>query len=199
MILDIEQAILAKAKAAGEAGQLGYLFKHRETYPRAWDETLVSSLVKYPAIWVSFVRFTKVDALSSGACVTALFEIVVGANNVRNKTAARKGAIDGSEVGSVQLMLDVITLLQGEDLGLDIGDLELQGAELAADLPEAAVRAGTSVGVLQFSTTFRLEKRLTCTPTAEFLDELKQMNGAIAIGDDVDRDTLNLFPVPEES
>lgn len=124
---EIENAILARLKAAGEAGVLGYRFRTLETYPADFDLYLKENIKgdrAFPAAWVVFGGWrTPVDA---GATLQApaVFMVVVAARNLRNEQARRHGAGAG-EAGSYQLMLDVAGLIHGQHLGLDIGALRL--------------------------------------------------------------------------
>ena len=114
MIATIENAVLARLKAAG-GGALGYHYKSLETYPENWDEMFKAKAVAdYPAAWVVFAGLSQgrieSDAL---AAFDASFGLIVAARNLRNETATRHGGGKAGEPGSYQLMEDAIALLNG--------------------------------------------------------------------------------------
>ena len=156
MIAAIENAILARATAAGESGALNYKFGTRETHPDDWDATLRSSTVVFPAIWVNFAGFTATDHSRSGVDGSAQFSLVVAARNRRNKTDARHGGVGLAEPGSLQLVEDAVALFEGSGLGLSIKPLELVGVQ-APDLSDEVVKQGISVYVLQWRTALFLD------------------------------------------
>ncbi len=122
----IENAILARLKAAGEADVLGYLFRTLDTYPTDFDTYLKEKVLgdrAYPAAWVVFGGW-RAPTDDGALQAPAVFMVVVAAQNLRNEQARRHGA-GAAEVGSYQLMLDVSGLLHGQHLGLDIGALQL--------------------------------------------------------------------------
>lgn len=126
MIAAIENAILARAKAAADAGLLGYHWKLLETYPAKWDD-LFNAKVEFraPALWVGFTGLDAFIETGAGDVLTdAHFGVCVGAQNLRNETATRHGGASVAEPGSYQLMLDVIGLVVGQSLGLDIGRIK---------------------------------------------------------------------------
>ena len=123
---EIENAILARLKAAGEADVLGYRFRTLDTYPADFDIYLKEKIKgdrPFPAAWVVFGGW-RAPTDDGGLQAPAVFMVVVAAQNLRNEQARRHGA-GAAEVGSYQLMLDVAGLIHGQHLGLDIGRLEL--------------------------------------------------------------------------
>lgn len=151
-IAEVENAMLARLKAAGDAGALGYRFRTLETYPADFDlfiEEKVKGDRPWPAAWVIFGGWrTPVD---DGALqAPAVFMVVVAAANLRNETARRHGAGD-AEVGSYQLMLDAAGLLHGQHLGLDIGRMELGPCRSVRPTP-VITRHQLSLYALEFTT-----------------------------------------------
>lgn len=157
MIAAIENAILARAKAASDAHVLGYAYQTLEAYPEDWEARLVSEPLNDPAIFVTFAGFDATDQLRSGARVTANFGIAVVAKSLRNKTAARQGDdLNPAQPGSLQLMEDTIGLVQGQSFGLEISGFELVGAQVPT-LSDEAVKRGLSIMAMQWRTSFVFE------------------------------------------
>lgn len=90
-IADIEDAILAYAKAAGETGVIPYEWGTADSYPLNWDAEL-SKTLKWPAIWATFGGFPQPQTLSAGAKVRANFAVVVAAKNKREARLPPRGA-----------------------------------------------------------------------------------------------------------
>lgn len=157
-IAEIENAIIARLQAAGEAGVLGYRFRTLESYPENFDLYLKEKIRgdrPYPAAWVVFGGWR--DPVDAGSCLQAeaAFGVVVAATNLRNETAQRHGAGVG-EVGSYQLMMDVARLIHGQDLGLDIGAMRL--GQCQSIRPTATIlEKKLSVFALQFTTKLPIE------------------------------------------
>lgn len=123
---EIENAILARLRAAGEADVLGYRFRTLDTYPTDFDTYLKEKVLgdrPFPAAWVVFGGW-RAPTDDGALQAPAVFMVVVAAQNLRNEQARRHGAGE-AEVGSYQLMLDVAGLVHGQRLGLDIGALTL--------------------------------------------------------------------------
>src|SRR3546814_7725716 len=54
MIAQVENAILARLKAAADAGVLGYKWGKLDRYPEDWDLSLTEKFKREPAAWVVF-------------------------------------------------------------------------------------------------------------------------------------------------
>jgi phage gp37-like protein len=127
-IAEVENAIIARLKAAGEAGVLGYRFRTVESYPENFDLYLKEKIKgdrAYPAAWVVFGGWRNPVDLGDEVQVEAAFGVVVAAKSLRNETAQRHGGGPANEPGSYQLLQDAIGLIQGHSLGLEIGGLQL--------------------------------------------------------------------------
>ena len=128
MIAAIENAMLARFKAASDAGVLGYRFATLDSYPAEWDAYFREKNPRAPGAWVVFAGFADGHPVGfGGTAVRARFGVVVMAENARNETAQRQGGPNPAEPGSYQLAEDVIGILAGQDLGLPIGSLEVHG------------------------------------------------------------------------
>lgn len=141
MIGEIENAILARLKAAQAGVPLGYRWATLETYPANWDEYLRDKVPDAPGAWVVFGGGAQAEAVSIGSArLPATFGVVVMAENARNETAQRHGGQkpDGTplpaEPGSYQLAEDVIQLIHGQTLGLDIDALKLSGVHFVRSI-----------------------------------------------------------------
>lgn len=154
MIGAIEDGMLARIRAASEADVLGYRYRTLKTYATDFDDAVEAEAAKdqWPACWIVFGSWPTPTELGRGTWEFApTFSVVVGARNFRNEAATRRGAPDGA-VGSYQLVTDVIALLQGQRLGLDIGPLK-PGACASLFNPQLA-KQQISLFRVDFTTTF---------------------------------------------
>lgn len=120
----IENAILARLKAASAADLLGYHYRALESLPDDLDDNLPAAVKDYPAGWTVWKGWAPGEAHGDGtATVTAAFGLVVAAASLRNSRAERFG-VEG-EVGSYQLVADACGLLMGQSFGLPMSGLEL--------------------------------------------------------------------------
>ena len=119
MIGVIENAILARMKAASGAKVLGYTLKDVDSLPIEIDDKLPERITQFPSAWTVFGGFRPVAQFTSGDEVRGTFHVVVAAQNLRNDRATRFGGSD-DEVGSYQMIADVAGLVVGEDFGLAI-------------------------------------------------------------------------------
>lgn len=124
MIGAVEIAIQERITAVSKLKVLGYSIRKVDSLPIDIDDRLKEHVSSFPAAWTVFGGFTPVSEMSSGAqLVEATYHVVCGAQNLRNEAAARLGA--GSAVGSIQMVEDIIGMLLGNNLGLDIQALKL--------------------------------------------------------------------------
>lgn len=136
MIAAIENAMLARLKAASDADLLGYRFRSLDTYPEDWDEYLKDKdVVSAPAAWAVFAGARRIEGPNVLPIMQMTFGLVVMAENMRNETATRHGGPVPAEPGSYQLAIDAILLLAGHDLGLAIGALELRSLRIVSRFP----------------------------------------------------------------
>lgn len=161
MIGEIENAILARLKTAGEtpieAGGLGYRYKTLDSYPAEFDRFLEENpVLGFPAAWVTFGGYTSMSPVGAGAYqVEAAFVLVVSAENLRNEKAQRHGA--AGKAGSYQLALDAIALLADQDLGLEIGGLRPDSLRFVRP-SELMTKRKISLLAIPITTTFILER-----------------------------------------
>lgn len=156
MIAAVENGMLARLKAAADAGALGYAWRTLETYPADWDAYFKNKpQLNAPAAWVVFGGVERVERSNDGPIATCSFGLVVAATNLRNEEATRHGRTVPSgrtpEPGSYQLMLDAVGLLDDQDLGLDIAPLAFVEAREVVAASAAALR-NASVWALRFRT-----------------------------------------------
>jgi phage gp37-like protein len=120
MIGAVENAMLARIKAASDGGVIPYAYRALETWPKDFDEYLSSRTVSYPAAWASFGGVHKIERVAKGRWKAhAVFGMVVAAENKRNEQATRHGGT-AAEPGSYQLASDVVRILGDQRLGLGI-------------------------------------------------------------------------------
>ncbi len=158
-IAEIENAILARLKAAGEApGVLGYQFRSLDSYPEDFDLYLKEKILgdrAFPAAWVVFGGWRTPADTGATLQAEAAFGVVVAANSLRNETSQRHSA-SPAEPGSYQLLQDVARLIHGQRLGLDIGALRL-GQCQSIRPTQTILERKLSVFALQFTTTLPIE------------------------------------------
>lgn len=136
MIAAIENAILARLRAASDADVLGYHYRTLETYPDDWDVYLKDDgkVINAPAAWVTFAGWRRIDGEDDWPKIRLMFGLVVMAENRRNETATRHGGPVPAEPGSYQLAWDACSLLTGQSLGLDIDGLKVGSLHVVARL-----------------------------------------------------------------
>lgn len=120
----IEDAIIARLRAASDGGVLGYRLAEVASYGGEFDDdAFYASVRKFPAVWVT-VGGSKPVRKSARVWVCAPAVVVmVGARSVRGERFTRHGAV--GEPGSYQILQDVTDLLASQTLGLPIEPLAL--------------------------------------------------------------------------
>ena len=163
MIGQIENAILARLRAASDSSQLGYAFRTLETFPTEWDDLFKEKGEwKAPAAWAGFSG-SGIPPRGDGFSVRvpANFFVVVAAENARNETARRHGGKTAAgepipaEPGSYQLAMDAIGVIAYSSLGLDI-DILLPGAIREVRRTVLMARRNVSLYAIEFSTAFTI-------------------------------------------
>jgi phage gp37-like protein len=136
MIAAVENAILARLRAAGAAGVLGYDWRTLETYPDEWDQYLKDKgPINAPAAWVTFAGWRRIaESENDRPRLRLSFGLVVMAENARNETATRHGGPVAAEPGSYQLAEDACGLLAGQSFGLDMSGLAIGDLHIVARL-----------------------------------------------------------------
>lgn len=125
IIAQVENAIIERLSAASRLGVLGYSLRLVETLPTDLDDRLAQYVQSFPAAWVAFGGWPQAVDMGQGEVQAedALFHVIVGAGSLRNEKAQRHG--DGAgEVGSYQLVADVLGLLSGLSFGLPMSGLK---------------------------------------------------------------------------
>lgn len=116
MIAQLEDAIIARIKAAQEAALWPYKLLTIENYAGQIDEEKQSTF-RFPAVFASFVRWKrKTQTGERGRIITVDLMLYVAARNPRNERATRHG--DMHEPGSYQIAEDMIALLENQCLGM---------------------------------------------------------------------------------
>lgn len=156
MISEIENAIIARIQAAqdapGNAG-LGYKLKKLATYGGEFSDGVERIVTDFPAVLVSFNGAQLQQEARASFTLKATFGLICCATSLRNEKTARHGV--AGKIGSYQIVMDMIALLAGQKLGLDIMPLKPAGIR-----PLVNDKAGTqlaSVYAVDFDTTFRVE------------------------------------------
>lgn len=152
MIGTIEQGIIDKIATAssGATPALGYTIKDCKSYGGELEGTVTTIAKRFPAALVMFKGIISALAVGDEAWrYSAGFIVIVGSKDRRNNKAARHGA--AGKVGSYQMTTDVLKLLVGSDLGLDIGEFE--PGRIVALVNSKTV----SVYSVEINTTFDIE------------------------------------------
>lgn len=120
----IEDAVIARIKAASDSNALGYRFAEIASYGGEFDdETFFTQIRKFPAAWVT-VAGSKPKPISTRKVQLApVIAVMVGSRSVRGERQTRHGSV--TVPGSYQLLEDIRALLLGQDLGLAIGRLRM--------------------------------------------------------------------------
>lgn len=131
MITAGEIAIQERLRAAADAGVLGYKWATLDSYPAEWDTYFAEKQPRSPGAWVVFAGMREGEAVGFGGLrAKAHFGLVVMAESARNETAQRHGGPTPAEPGSYQLIEDAIALLQGQDLDVFAGAIEVRGVHV---------------------------------------------------------------------
>lgn len=116
MIGELEDAIVARIKAAQAAALWPYKLMTIETYGGQIDEHAQSTF-RFPATFVAFTRMKKKGSLGERTrLVDVHLVLYVAARNPRNERSTRHG--DMHEAGSFQIAEDLIALLENQRLGM---------------------------------------------------------------------------------
>lgn len=121
MIGDIEQGLIDKVDAAhGDAQSLlGYRFKTLGSYGGELEAPPEEIAKRSPFLLAMFAGITNSEDIGPDEYKhTAGFTLIIGNRDRRNNEVTRRGA--GAKPGSYQLVTDVLKLVCGDDLGLDI-------------------------------------------------------------------------------
>lgn len=151
----VENAILARIKAASDGGALGYVYPAESlmSWPENFDQLLERKTIRWPACWAVFGGVHSTEQLGRGTWrLNCGFGVVVGAQNARNEESRRHGDPANPAVpGSYQLAFDAFALLSGQSLGLDISPLQPESMQaIAIDNVKAA--PDISLYALSFAT-----------------------------------------------
>lgn len=121
MIGNIEQGIIDKVAAAhgGAQSALGYLFKTLGSYGGELEGDPEEIAKRFPCFLAMFAGIRNSEEIGPSSYKhTAAFALIIGNKDRRNNEATRRGV--GAKPGSYQLVTDVLKLICGTDLGLDI-------------------------------------------------------------------------------
>lgn len=118
MIAELEDAVVARIKAAQDAGLWPYKLLTIDTYGGQIAEDSQSTF-RFPAVFVAFTRMKKKGALGERTRkVDVHLVLYVATRNPRNQRATVHG--DMHEPGSFQIAEDVIALLENQRLGMQM-------------------------------------------------------------------------------
>lgn len=121
MIGEVEQGLLDKVAAAhgGASSALGYNFKTLDSYGGELEASPEEIAKNAPFMLAMFTGFSNSEEIGPGEYKhTAGYTLILGTRDRRNNEASRRGV--GAKPGSYQLIEDVLKLVCGDDLGLDI-------------------------------------------------------------------------------
>lgn len=162
MIAAIENAIADRINKASKSGLLGYAFREIASLPLDTDEALAERAQQFPAAWTVFGGYKPIGDKGEDAKVRATFYVVVAAQHLGNETARRLA--EGANPGAYQLAEDVVGLLLGQRLGLDIEPFKL--GDLVSLQSALKVKRSVALFAQGFTTDFVIEAR----PDADLYD-----------------------------
>ncbi len=152
MIDTIEQGMIDKIAAAssGVTPALGYRIKDVKSYGGELEGPVTEIAKRAPAVLVMFAGIREAVHLGGEQWrYTAGFAVIVLNQDRRNNKAARHGV--GDDAGSYQMVTDMLRLLVGSDLGLEI-------SQLAPGRVVALINSKTvSAYSIEVSTTFIID------------------------------------------
>lgn len=164
LFAQVEIAIQERLKAASKVGVLGYALRAVDSLPIDIDERLGEYVNDFPAAWTVFGGWTvKTERSGGGAVIEVKYSVICAAQNLRSEKAARFGA--AGEVGTYQIIADVVGLLLGNDLGLPVAPLTLGPCQ---NLYSGAVQGKLKVSL--FGVTFSTSMTIDAQP-ADVLDD----------------------------
>ncbi|CAB3764119.1 DUF1834 family protein [Paraburkholderia humisilvae] len=123
IITAVEVSIVDRLKRG-----LGKMVAEVATYGGEFDDDELDTVVRrFPAAWVTFGGVKRTDPVSTSRSkwkAEAVFVVMVGARSVRNEQTSRHGGPAQSEVGTNLLVSAVRHLLNEQDMGLPIRNLQ---------------------------------------------------------------------------
>lgn len=156
LFAQVELAIQERLRAASKLGVLGYALRAVESLPVDVDDRLGEYVNDFPAAWTVFQGWTvQTERSGGGAVIEARYSVICAAQNQRSEQAARFGA-GSKEVGTYQMVADVVGLILGNDLGLDVKPLTLGACQ---NLYSGAVQGRLKVSLfgVSFTTTMTID------------------------------------------
>lgn len=174
LFAQVEIAIQERLRAASKLGVLGYALRAVEGLPIDIDERLGEYVNDFPAAWTVFGGWTvQTERSGGGAVIEARYSVICAARNLRSEQAARQGA--GGEVGTYQMVADVVGLLLGNDLGLDVKPLTLGACQ---NLYSGAVQGKLKVSLfgVSFTTTMMIDAQPADVLESQALGDFTDFN-----------------------
>jgi phage gp37-like protein len=151
---DIEDAIIARVKAAQTAGTLGYRLAHIDSYGGEFDDdTFWTNFRSFPAVWVTIGGETIERLGRRARRATVRGAVMVGTRSARGERFARIGVT--GEPGSYQIIDDVRQLVTGFGL---VAECEAFEPGRVTTLYNTRIGTnGLSVLALEISTRYEFE------------------------------------------
>jgi len=148
MISLIEDAILARIKAAAESGAIAWKPKSLEVYSGQLGNDDYRRVVKtFPAVLVTFAGKPKPEQVGGGKYRhSPTFTVFVCQQNRRNGETSKKGV--AGKVGTLQMLKDVSGLCVRETFGLEISKIKPGAVRSMVQTSSASIYA------LELHTTF---------------------------------------------
>lgn len=199
LFAQVETAIQERLTAASKTGVLGYKLRAVASLPADVDDRLKEYVNDFPAAWTVFGGWNvQTERSGGGAVIEARYSVILAARNLRSEQAARHGA--GGDVGTYQMVADVVGLLLGNDLGLEVKPLTLGPCQ---NLYSGAVQGELKVSLfgVSFTTTMTIDAQPADVLESQALGDFTDFNvGWIPPegGDDTaPTETHQTLPIPE--
>lgn len=118
----VEDAFIKRVQEASDSGKLGYRLAEVTSYGGQFDDDAFwTNVRRLPAVWITCGGHNHKALSPRKTQCTLQIAVMVGARNVRGERQARHGAV--GDVGTYQMLQDVIDLVSGARLGLAITPL----------------------------------------------------------------------------
>ena len=149
-LAEIERRMIARITAASDGGVLGYRLRQVASYGDEFDDKVQQTIKAFPAVWVHFAGADRpVTRGKSFVDWPLRFALIAAAQSHANEESGRHGR--AREPGSYQIVGDMIALLIGQTLGLEISRIEASG--LRHFRSDATKSRRYSIQVMELRTT----------------------------------------------
>lgn len=168
----LENAVMARLKAASVSGELGYRLMEVASYGGQFDDVdaFANAVRRMPAVWVAIGGDKVVESAGNSLVCEGVLAVMAAARNVRGEADTRHG--NAAEPGTYRMVEDVRRILSWRKLGV----------ALESGLVPQAVRtlfntrlAGQAVSVFAVEFGFRFTTQAALTEADGDMGEFLQL------------------------